>query len=93
MDASSRVQPPYRGERKNGKPDKLLRHLMRVDRLQQGLTQLGRYTGIETPRICSCLIVGGVVPMQFAKVPALESTFVGDVETLLQHLDHPTAKL
>ena len=31
--------------------------------------------------------------MQFAKVPALESTFVGDVETLLQHLDHPTAKL
>ncbi|MBA1296424.1 hypothetical protein G7025_23980 [Pseudomonas lurida] len=83
----------YKGARKNGKPDKLLRHLMRVDRLQQGLTQLGRYIGIETPRICSCLIVGGIVPMQFAKVPALESTFVGDLETLLQHLDHSSAKL
>ncbi|WP_052750487.1 hypothetical protein [Pseudomonas putida] len=83
----------YKGERKKGKPDKLLRHLMRVDRLQQGLTQLGRYTGIESPRIRSCLIVGGVVPMQFAKVSALEGTFVGDVQTLLQNLGHANSRL
>ncbi|SNT46988.1 hypothetical protein [Pseudomonas nitroreducens] len=79
----------YRGERKNGKPDKLLRHLNRVDRLEQSLLELGRYTGIDAPKIKSCLVVGGLVPMQFASVPALQGTFVGDAEALLTLLDPP----
>lgn len=74
----------YRGEHKNGKPDKLLRHLNRVDRLKQGLPELGHHTGIGSPTIKSCLVVGGLVPMQFASVPALQETFVGDAETLLK---------
>jgi hypothetical protein len=73
----------YRGEIKNGKPDKLRRHLNRVDRLQSDLPALGRHTGIESPRITSCLIVGGLVPMQFATFPALQATLVGDIDTLL----------
>ncbi|MFZ3025882.1 hypothetical protein [Pseudomonas sp.] len=77
----------YRGERKNGKPDKLLRHLNRVDRLKQGLPEFGRHIGIGAPTIKSCLVVGGLVPMQFASVPALKGTFVGDAETLLRQLD------
>jgi hypothetical protein len=73
----------YRGELKNGKPDKLRRHLDRVDRLQQDLPALGRYTRVGSPRIESCLIVGGTVPMQFAEVPALQETTVGDIDSLL----------
>lgn len=73
----------YRGELKNGKPDKLRRHLNRVDRLQQDMSALGRHTGVSSPRIESCLVVGGLVPMQFATVPALQETFVGDVDALL----------
>ncbi|HEK2707475.1 TPA: hypothetical protein ACNH47_005843 [Pseudomonas aeruginosa] len=77
----------YQGERKNGKPDKLLRHLNRVDRLRQGLPELGRHTRIEAPTIKSCLVVGGLVPMQFASIPALQGTFVGDAETLLRQIE------
>lgn len=73
----------YRGELKNGKPDKLLRHLNRVERLAKDLVGLGRHTGIGSPRVKSCLVVGGIVPMQFATLPALEQMFVGDVDGLL----------
>lgn len=73
----------YRGELKNGKPDKLRRHLNRLERLEQDLGALGRHTGIGAPRVRSCIVVGGLVPMQFATLPALEQTFVGDVDALL----------
>lgn len=73
----------YRGELKNGKPDKLRRHLDRVAQLQLNLSALERYTGVGSPRIKSCLIVGDMVPMQFATVPALQGTFVGSVDTLV----------
>jgi hypothetical protein len=76
----------YRGELKNGKPDKLRRHLNRVHRLQRDLPALGRYARIGSPQIKSCLIVGGLVPMQFATVPALQETLVGDIDTLLAKL-------
>lgn len=81
----------YRGELKNGKPDKLRRHLSRVERLQQDLPALSRHTGVQSPQIESCLIVGGLVPMQFAVMPALQGTFVGDVETLLAKFADPKA--
>jgi hypothetical protein len=32
------------------------------------------------------LICSGVVPMQYAKIKALEDTFVGDVEELIESL-------
>lgn len=73
----------YRGELKNGKPDKLRRHLNRVERLQQDIASLGRHTGIGNPTIVSCVIVGGLVPMQFASIPALDQTFVGDVDAFV----------
>jgi hypothetical protein len=73
----------YRGELKNGKPDKLRRHLNRVDRLQQDIALLGRHTGIGNPSIVSCMVVGGPVPMQFASIPAFKQTFVGGVTDLL----------
>lgn len=77
----------YRGELKGGKPDKLLLHLNRVEYLQQDSLALGRHTGIASPKIQSCLVVSGLVPMQLVTVPALQETFVGDVNALLAKID------
>lgn len=73
----------YRGESKSGKPDKLRRHLNRVNRLGEEPDALSRYTGIASPKIQSCLIFGETVPMQFAAVPALSDTIVGGIDDLL----------
>lgn len=73
----------YQGKLKNGKPDKLLRHLERVRLLQENLPELARFTGIEAPVIASALFVSGVVPMQYAKIDALRDTYVGGVDKFL----------
>lgn len=81
----------YRGEPKNGKPDKLRRHLNRVERLQQEGALLGRHTGTDSPTIVSCMIVAGLVPMQFASIPAFGETFVGDVDAFLERFAPPAS--
>ncbi|MCC5049754.1 hypothetical protein LLE59_20845 [Xanthomonas campestris] len=70
----------YQGDFKNGKPDKLKRHLMRVECAASHLPAVARFTGVAAPKIRSCLLVAGLVPMQFASIPALEGTFVGDLD-------------
>lgn len=74
----------YQGGIKNGKPDKLKRHMMRVECATARLHALARFTGVPAPQIRSCMIVAGLVPMQFASVPALEQMFVGDVVGFLE---------
>lgn len=74
----------YQGGFKNGKPDKLKRHLMRVECAASHLPAVARFTGIAAPKIRSCLLVAGLVPMQFASIPALEGTFVGDWDQFLE---------
>lgn len=75
----------YQGGFKNGKPDKLKRHLMRVECAASHLPAVARFTGVAAPKIRSCLLVAGLVPMQFASIPALEGTFVGDVDQFGAH--------
>lgn len=69
----------YQGETNAGKRDKLKRHLDRVDLLSKNSVQLGRYIGEDDVQVVSCLCCHGTVPMQFAKIEALEKTWVGSV--------------
>ena len=55
----------------------------RVEMLEGNLEQLGRFTKVHRPKIISCLVCSGVVPMQYAKIKALETTLVGSIEDVL----------
>ncbi|WP_417825021.1 hypothetical protein [Thalassospira lucentensis] len=76
----------YQGKAKNEKPDKLLRHLRRVEVLEGSKENAAKFCGVSKPVIKSALICSGVVPMQYAKIEALEGTFVGSVEELIKSL-------
>ena len=73
----------YQGVEINGEADKLRKHLNRVFLLQKNRIQLQKFTGIQKPRIVSCLVCSGVVPMQYAKIDALANTRVGGIEEIL----------
>jgi hypothetical protein len=73
----------YQGQLKRGKEDKLLKHLNRVTLLANEGPAVSKFTGVSAPELSSCLVVSGLVPMQFAKIPTLSSTFVGSVEELM----------
>lgn len=74
----------YQGKESNGKPDKLKRHLNRVSFLQENLANIQYFTGVGEPNILSCLIFSGVVPMQYAKIEALENTHVGEIKDIMK---------
>lgn len=74
----------YQGSDSEGKPDKLRRHLNRISLLQENRVLLQRFIGIQEPRIVSCLVCSGVVPMQYAKIEALENTYVGDISDIIK---------
>jgi hypothetical protein len=74
----------YQGVEIDGKADKLRKHLDRVALLQDNYVQLKRFTGIPKPRLVSCLVCSGVVPMQYAKIDALASTHVGGIKDILK---------
>ena len=73
----------YQGIESNGQADRLRKHLNRVSLLQNNRSQLQHFTGVEAPRIVSCLVCSGVVPMQYAKIDALADTRVGTIEEIL----------
>lgn len=73
----------YQGACSEGRPDKLRRHLNRVDLLQDNLEILQSFIGVNEPRIVSCLVCSGVVPMQYAKIDALADTIVGGVAEII----------
>ncbi len=74
----------YQGAESEGEPDKLRRHLNRVEFLQDNCDQLQHFTGVQGPRIVSCLVFSGVVPMQYAKIDALANTHVGGIPNILE---------
>lgn len=74
----------YQGADSEGKPDKLRRHLNRVTLLQDNRDLLQRFTEVQEPRVISCLVCSGVVPMQYAKIDALENTHVGGISDILE---------
>lgn len=73
----------YQGTESKGEADKLRRHLNRVAFIQDNRGQLQRFTGVQKPRIVSCLVCSGVVPMQYAKIDALANTHVGGISNIL----------
>ncbi|WP_200864926.1 hypothetical protein [Pseudomonas viridiflava] len=74
----------YQGSVVDGIPDKLRRHLDRFEFLEANLESVRRFTNLPSPRLVSCLVVSGIVPMQYARIDALTHTFVGSVEALLE---------
>jgi len=74
----------YQGEVVDGMPDKLRRHLNRVKLLQENLSALQRFTGVDSPVVASALACSGIVPMQYAKIEALVGTVVGEIEDILK---------
>lgn len=75
----------YKGEFKRGEKDKLLKHLTRFELIRKEPEVVARLTGSVTMQVKSCLVASDLVPMSFSKMPALAGTFVGDVETLIEH--------
>ena len=74
----------YQGAEVEGEADNLRKHLNRVAFLQDNCGQLQRFTGVQEPRVVSCLVCSGVVPMQYAKIDALANTRVGGIPEILE---------
>ncbi len=74
----------YQGVEVEGEADKLRKHLNRVALLQDNRGQLQRFTGVQEPRVVSCLVCSGVVPMQYAKIDALANTHVGGIQDIIE---------
>jgi hypothetical protein len=74
----------YQGAEIEGEADKLRKHLNRVAFLQDNFGQLQRFTGVQEPRVVSCLVCSGVVPMQYAKIDVLANTRVGGIPKILE---------
>ena len=73
----------YQGVTVRGKADKLRRHLKRVEAILEDVERLGRFTGVAEPKVVSCLVCSGVVPMQYARIEALAETVIGTVGEVL----------
>ena len=67
-------------------PDKLKRHLQRVALLNQNVTKLEQFTDLDNARVISCVCFSGLVPMQYAKIDALDGTAVGSIDEVLDSL-------
>ena len=78
------VLSDYQGAEVEGEADKLRKHLNRIALLQDNRGQLQRFTGVQEPRVVSCLVCSGVVPMQYAKIDALANTHVGGISDILK---------
>jgi hypothetical protein len=74
----------YQGAEVEGEADKLRKHLNRIALLQDNCAQLQRFTGVQEPRVVSCLVCSGVVPMQYAKIDALANTRVCGIPDILE---------
>lgn len=73
----------YQGVDVDGKADSLKKHLNRFYKLKDMIDKVIFFTGIQSPKLISCLICSGVVPMQYAKVEALKGTYVGSVDEII----------
>lgn len=76
----------YQGKETDGQPDKLKRHLDRFQMLSQNKDKVAAFCGVGRVSMTPALVCSGPVPMQFAKIEALEEVFVGDVEGLINSL-------
>ncbi|MDY6855609.1 MAG: hypothetical protein SWO11_13045 [Thermodesulfobacteriota bacterium] len=74
----------YQGIQVEGKADKLKKHLNRVALIKKNRDKLQRFTEIQDLRVISCLVCSGVVPMQYARIGALENTYVGGISDILE---------
>lgn len=55
----------YQGRVVNGKPDKLLRHIQRVNYIRANTEKVGRYLKLpKTPKVCGVVVVNAPQPMQ-----------------------------
>ncbi len=68
---------------KKGKGDQLKKHLDRVCLVNRHLPEVKKYTQLSEIKIISCLIFSGVVPMQFAKIKALNTSVVATIDDLI----------
>ena len=76
----------YQGIITKGKPDKLKKHLNRVELIKTNLKQVQNFTELNDLNIVSCLVCSEVVPMQYAVIPALTGTLIGNISDILKEL-------
>jgi len=77
--------------------DDLDKHLQRVNFLREHPKELGRVTGIDSPRVISILITSKTVPMQFGpglgtQVLAADQITAGYLNSLLSQSDDPSSR-
>lgn len=75
----------YQGEIVDGKPDKLKKHLNRMDLAQKNLSHIAKFTGVDAPTLVSWLVFSGMTPMHYAEIKALEGTHIGLSEDILAY--------
>lgn len=81
----ARMLSDYQGVDKAGKPDRLLKHLRRVEQLRGHAASLARYVGMTDPAIHAALMFSDVVPMSYSDAPALADVFLGSIEDFVAH--------
>ena len=74
----------YQGQIVNGKRDKLRKHLDRFERLVDNSSAVAKFTQLDEVSLKSCLIFSKTSPVYYATIPALEATFVGTLDDLVQ---------
>jgi hypothetical protein len=74
----------YQGDELDCRPDKLKRHLNRVQLANAKISDVARFTGVDKPSIVSWLVFSGVTPMHYADIEALKGTHVGLTKDIVE---------
>ena len=67
----------YQGVDVEGRPDKLKRHLIRVGMMEEGVSEVRKFTGQNEIEIVSWMVFSRKTPMHYARIRASESTRIG----------------
>ena len=67
----------YQGIDVGGRPDKLKKHLTRVEMMEENKSDVRRFTGQKEVEIVSWMVFSRKTPMQYARIRAFESTRIG----------------
>ena len=74
----------YQGSSIGGKPDKLKRHLSRVEMIKTGLVEVKKFTKQREMKVVSWMVCSRRVPMQYAEIEAFSATRIGTLADITE---------
>jgi hypothetical protein len=75
----------FQGKSAQGKPDRLRKHLNRIDVVALDLDRVGTFTRLTKATIVPWFVFSGPVPMQYARIDALDGIRVGAIEDVVRY--------